>query len=235
MNIKNKTIGGFAALLATSAFASVAYASPNLITNGDFELPALSGGYVNYADGSTGITGWTVVDLNAIKDEGVSLVPNSAFSSAGVVSNDGNQFIDMTGVFGQGKGLMTNIATDIGSAYRLRFALGEFWVASFGSFGAAAVDLAIDGVWKTSSLNPVSLSAPGSDWQMQTYDFVASTASTSIQITNMIGPSFSDAGTGLDSVTLELVSVAPVPEPSTIALMIGGLTAIGMMLRRRRA
>ena len=218
--------------LAASLFISPAI-SANLLANGGFELPALGGGYANYADGSTAIPGWTVVELSLVKDEGVSIVTTAAFSASGVVAMAGAQFLDLTGVYGQGKGVLSDaLTTQVGGTYRLSFGLGEFWVAGAGSFGAAAVDVAINGVWQQQFINPVSLTSPGTDWVVQQFDFKAASTSTRIQITNSLGVAYSDAGTGLDSVSLSLVQ-APVPEPGSAALLLAGLVAAALVKRRR--
>lgn len=217
------------ALVAPSAFAA------NLLSNGGFEQPALGGGYTNYIAGSQAIAGWTVVDLNATPDNEVSIVTNAAFGNLGVVAHAGAQFMDLTGVVGRGKGVLSDaVATQVGAVYRLDFALGEFYVAGQGPYGVAAADLVLNGVWQQQFVNPVSLVGPGSDWVLQHFEFTATSTSTRVQITNSLNPLHSNLGTGLDSVSLQMVQ-PPVPEPGTWALMAAGLAGLGFMARRRQA
>jgi len=218
--------------LAASLALSPAFGA-NLLTNGDFESPAVGNSYALYGNGSTAITGWTVVDpLNA---GGIALQPSSQYSSLGVVAYQGAQFVDLTGVTGQGKGLLSDVvSTTVGGKYQLSFALGEFWVLGAGTFGTAAVDVTINGVSQGSFINPISLTAPGTDWQVQTLQFTANSGSTRIQITNLTGPGYSNLGTGLDAVSLQSVS-APVPEAATWALMLAGLCFCGFLTVRHRS
>src|ERR1700681_291827 len=65
----------------------------NLISNGSFETPLVPvGGFTNFAGGSTGITGWTVVGPQAS-------VVSTAFTQSGILftAADANQFVDLTG------------------------------------------------------------------------------------------------------------------------------------------
>lgn len=218
-------IGIAAALTLAPAFGA------NLLINGGFESPSVGNSYVLYGNGSTAITGWTVVDpANA---GGVAIQPSSQFASLGVVAQEGLQFVDLTGVNGQGKGLQSDaVSTVIGQKYRLSFELGEFWVRNYGSFGTAAVDVSINGVSQGSFINAVNLTAPGTDWQLETLDFVATSSSTRVKFVNLVGPSYSNLGTGLDAVSLQQVS-APVPEPSILALMLAGMGFCAVAARSR--
>lgn len=219
--------------LAASLVLGPAFGA-NLLTNGGFESPVVGSSYALFGNGSTAINGWTVVD--PVNAGGIAVQPSSQYSSLGVVAYEGAQFVDLTGITGQGKGLLSDaVSTTVGGKYQLSFALGEFWVLGAGTFGAAAVDVSINGVSQGSFINPISLSAPGTDWQVQTLQFTANSSSTRIQITNLTGPAYSTLGTGLDAVSLQSVS-APVPEASTWALMLAGLCfCLHPAVRHRRS
>lgn len=236
------------ALLALTGLAAApAAAAADLLTNGSFETPYNAcGTYCNYGVGSaqgSSFSGWSVVDLGAGgvdtspgRDGYVSLVPNATFASYGVASPYGNQFADLTGVNGQGKGVLSDaVATEFGATYRVSFALGEFWVRGQGSYGAAAVNVAVNGVSQGLFVNPVSLGSPGSDWQTYSFDFVAGSSSTRLQITNALGPKdYSYLGTGLDNVSMTYLSAppSPAPEPASLALMASGLAMLAGWRRR---
>lgn len=246
-----------ALFLAALAVVAPSAQAANLLTNGGFETPVYVGlakgcwVYCNYGAGGssagTSFAGWTVVDLGAggvdtspARDGYVSLVPNNAFSGYGVSSPYGSQFADLTGINGQGKGLRSDaVVTEVGATYQVSFALGEFWVAGQGSYGEAAVNVSINGVDQGLFRNLQSLTSAGSDWQTVSFNYVATSTLTSLQITNALGPGYSYLGTGLDNVSLSYLAAAPVvasvPEPETYALMLAGLGLLSAAGRRRAA
>jgi hypothetical protein len=62
-------------------------------------------------------------------------------------------------------------------------------------------------------------------WMHQSFTFVATEASTALSFTSTTG---GDAGIALDNIT-----ITPVPEPETYALMLAGLGLVGFTARRR--
>ncbi|MGH7116467.1 MAG: PEP-CTERM sorting domain-containing protein [Stellaceae bacterium] len=68
-------------------------------------------------------------------------------------------------------------------------------------------------------------------WDGENFDFTASSATEAVTILGL-----STAGgeyIGIDNADLELATVAPVPEPSTIAMFGTSLLGLGWLARRR--
>ena len=94
----------------------------------------------------------------------------------------------------------------------------------------SSLDVSINGGSRVSFTN--SNNVPNAvDWQQFTHGFTATGASTLVTFYNGTASS-SNNMVGLDDV--ELVAVSVVPEPSSVALMAGGLIGIAGFARRRR-
>src|SRR6185369_16191668 len=94
MGVHIKRVIQLAVACVSALTLVVAPARSDLIVNGSFENPTVpSGGYINYARGSTGITGWTVVGVD-------SSVISSTFTQAGITfqAQNGAQWTDLAGV-----------------------------------------------------------------------------------------------------------------------------------------
>ncbi len=203
------------------------------LVNGGFEQPGIAG--VHYlTPGSTFITGWTTIDATPGGDNDVAILDNASFGGFGVHPSQGNYFVDLTGNVGKGKGLFSDpIAAIIGQQYHLAFDVGAFFVAGFGSYGNATVDLLVNDVLVGSYTNIQSLTVPGSDWETFGYNFIASTSTVKLTFLSSKLATSSNLGVGLDNVTFGAVG-GGVPEPETWTLMIAGFGLSGVMLRRRR-
>jgi len=206
-------------LVPCAALMMASAAHANLLTNGSFE----SGGFVNQgADtmspivGSTVITGWTVVT-----DTTAWIGPTNPF---GLHANDGDYFIDLTN-YQPGApfaGLIQTIATIPGATYSLSFDLGgsNFWGRPDGITASAA---------GTSATFMTPSTGTNNDWYHETMTFVASSASTVIDLQGEAGFNY----IGLDNASVDLVSTAPVPEPGSMGLMLAGLVAVAAGAARR--
>lgn len=207
--------------VALAASALGASAAPNLLTNGSFETIT---GFVNQGNdtmsllaGSTVITGWTVVT-----DTTAWIGPTNPF---GLSASDGSYFLDLTNYQAGAPfaGLRQTIATTPGSTYRLSFDLGgsTFWGRP-DSLSASAAGASATFTTPSSGTN--------NDWYHESMLFVATGASTAVTLQGLTGINY----IGLDNVSVEFVSAAPVPEPGNWALLAAGLAPLLLIARRRR-
>lgn len=205
-----------ATLSALCAFTALpAQAATNLLANGSFETPSIAGSDVTYySEGSTGITGWTVVG-GPIHNTHANFLPAS----------DGSQWVDLTGDFGYGKGLRSDtVSTILGTSYELSFDLGAHEL-----FGSASVSVSING--GASQLFSNIYQLPGvMDWERKTLTWVADATSAQISFLGAANGLLSNDGViGLDNVVLSAV-----PEPGTWGMLLAGLGLVGVAARRRR-
>ena len=198
----------------------------NLVTNPSFEL----GTFVNRGDGfqilpigSTAITGWTVVNDSLAW----GTLPNSAAGVNPVTPFDGTFFLDLQGdgLFSAPYGgVMQNLTTVSGQQYHLAFNLGtEQSPASPATHGPISVVATAGSTSLPFTFDP---GGTGTQWGEFGFDFTASSSSTPISIVGT-------ATAGGAYIGLDLVSVTPVPEPSTVALSACGALALLIGARRK--
>lgn len=204
-------------------------ARANLIIDGGFETPVIAAGtYTAFSVGQT-LGDWTVIGTAAQQAPAVAIV-SSTFTEPPDppyinTSQEGNQWIDLTGVAVNGpNGVQQTVATTVGVKYELSFWIGN--VSGLDRGPVTNIEAFVDGV----SLGIFTNSTPGTilAWSEFTEEFTASGSSTVIAFINR--DPLDDHVSGLDNVTLNIVAV---PEPATYVLMLSGLSLIGFTTRRR--
>jgi hypothetical protein len=225
MKVKHLALAAAIALLGTGA----AHAA-NIVNNGSFE--DVTSGFDRHTDDNelytsdssgAAIAGWTVYT-----DELSWIGPTNSYGLSAPVGG-GSYFLDLTGtsddnIYG---GIRQTLATTAGSTYLLSFQLG-----GRAEYGLPAGLIATAGGASMHFVTTDPDPANAGFWQTQTLQFVASGSSTDL---SFIGTN-SHANVGLDLVSVEEIAgpVPGVPEPSSWALMMAGVGATGLALRRRK-
>jgi uncharacterized protein (TIGR03437 family) len=185
----------FPVILAVALGAGSARAA-NLLTNGSFEMPVVSGGGgKSFYAGSDGIPGWTVVGPTGTEVAiGSGTLTVSGFNFP---AEDGHQWLDLTGANSNNlEGVSQTVPTTPGTTYTL-----TFWVGNISGLGGkySSAGLKINGTPAGNYTN----STPGStlNWQNFTYSFIATSSTTAIEFDNL--DPITDNSNGLDNVDLE--------------------------------
>lgn len=208
-----KRIVTFMALAACSTMSS----ATELLTNGGFEQPAVSGTCCTTSP-TDPLPGWLVTpDIN--------VVIGTFQSSAGNLAKEGNQYLDLVGQSGTG-GISQSFATVLGQMYTL-----SFWY-SHNLFNSAVGSAS--GSFSVGSLNGIVSHSTGSnsnlDWQRYSGNFTGTGSPLTLSFNNLTGGR-------AEGLLLDQVSVrAAVPEPGTWLQLLLGFGVIGgtMRVARRR-
>jgi hypothetical protein len=215
---------GFAALTAP--------AQANLLTNGSFENTTNFNGCANsfgmcndntmsLAVGSTAMPGWTVQTGSV-----AWIGPNNPF---GLTAAAGSYFLDLTDyrdAVPYGAVASVAVATQAGVSYTLTFELG-----SDPTYGVQdGLTVAVNNATAQSQQFTSTNTGQHNLWQLETFTFVATGASTIITLTGTTG----DKYIGLDDVALNITTPLPAALP-LFATGLGGLGLLGWRRKRRAA
>lgn len=220
---KNTIVAAIAALLISAAVP----ASANLITNGSFETPNTpytNANYIMLPAGSTVINGWTVVGGPILH-----YPSNRPGSVPFLPGSDGNQWIDLTGETGYGKGMMSDpIATVVGATYQLSFDIGDVYLAGYQN---SSLSVSINGGAPVLFNNIYGGGVM--DWENKTLTWLADSSSVSFTFLGAANGGLSNANNiGLDNVVFNETIPANVPEPATMLLLASGIA--GLFVYRKK-
>jgi len=183
----------------------------NLLMNGGFEDPVISGDVLNVSTGSTAIPGWTVIGTAPLT---VGIV-SGAYVAQGisVPAEEGFQWLDLTGsgVSTGTRGITQTAPTIAGLSYLLTFWVGNVYDPG-GVLGVTStVGVKINGTSAGSFTNSAQVTTM--NWQKFSITFTAMGNSTEIEFDNLDPPT--DSSNGLDNVTLQ--EAVSGPQPPTIS------------------
>jgi choice-of-anchor C domain-containing protein len=194
-------------LAAAAAMLIAGSAQASIIVNGSFEQGPNPGSFMTLGTGNTQITGWTVT--------GGSIDYIGSYWNA----SNGVRSIDLSG--NEPGAIAQSFATIAGRDYVVTFDL------------AANPDNAITKLLNvTAGENFTQYSYAGTpqplEWTPQVFNFFALGSQTTL---TFAGGNPGPWGAALDNVNVSLV---PVPEPATWAMLIAGFGLVGAVARRRR-
>ncbi|MGO9684653.1 MAG: DUF642 domain-containing protein [Beijerinckiaceae bacterium] len=227
-----KLLGLLVGAAIGSAFVANPAAAANLIVDGSFEDPTVpSGSYTLFSTGETFGTGnpWSVVGPSG-GDVGI-VYTNFVQNGISFPAEGGNQWIDLTGVTNSpAEGVQQTVATNSGQQYTLSFYVGNVYNVG-GIFGTTStVDVDLNGTQVLAAENSCTSCTSTLTWELFTYTFTATSASTTIAFLN--GDPSNDTSNGLDNISLTATSTTPLP--AALPLFASGLGAMGLFGWRRK-
>ena len=209
-----------AVAISLALAAGTTSADASLLTNGGFEDSSSNfttpTGWTNIGP-ANGIVTYAQVGNAVGNPEGLNF-----YTIGGVATN---------GVSALGWGISQTVATTIGNTYRLTVGLS----AENGPNLSDVLNVQIG-----SQSNLVTLTNDGNSTFFQrplvysTYDYVATSSSTTISFTLFSSTDFGNNDPIIDGALFEQIATASaVPEPSTWAMMLLGFAGVGFMAYRR--
>ena len=223
MSVKNALPIVFVAAAAIGFAAVTSAAQANLLTNGSFENGNFNGcanpdgcgdNTMSLPVGSTAITGWTVTNGSL-----AWIGPDNPF---GLTAANGSYFLDLTDyrdASPYGGVASVTVATVVGATYALTFDLGSDPTYGVQDGLTAGADGFSQQFTSTNDGSQHDL------WQLETFTFVANSASTTITLTGATGEKY----IGLDNVALNQT-----PLPAALPIFAGGLGMIGLIAGRKK-
>jgi hypothetical protein len=218
----------FFALGVCGAMASY-QASAAAFKNGSFELPGIGSTDRIALGAGEVLPGWFSVGNTA--GEAV-FYQGSGFM--GFAARDGVATLGFGGSGAAGGSIRQTFDTVVGATYKLTY----FTSAQQAGSGAQSfLAEAISGNNVTLAAQADVIPAVNNAWLEHTLSFVTTTSMTELRFTDTSnGAAANGINWALDAVSVTpAISVTPVPEPSTYALMLAGLAATAGLARKKSA
>ncbi|HVP31269.1 MAG TPA: choice-of-anchor C family protein [Myxococcota bacterium] len=188
----------------------------SLVTNGSFETATINpgGGFLAVLPGdTTSIPGWEVFQDNV------------HYIGTFWQASDGIRSIDLDGTVGAAGGVRQTFATVPGQTYLVSFDLAG------NPLGAPAIKpmrVSADGQSADFQFDVTGRSQAHMGYASKTWSFVADDASATLSFLSLNPANIAGWGAVIDN-----VAVTAVPEPSALALALGGLVGLALRARAR--
>lgn len=199
--------------LACAASLCVPAAASSLLVNASFENPTTPGGNKILPGGSTFVSGWTTVLT------GVEHFDATPYGGA----YDGTMVVDLANYVYASGGIEQTVATTAGQTYALDFASGN--LKNFGRDGTGVVRVSVDGSLLASVDTPTA-TGTSIQWGTHSLSFTAAGPTTTLRFWN-------DQNANTHFAFIDAVTLAPVPEPASAALLLSGAMVLAGLARRR--
>lgn len=219
-----------ALILAASAVCAQAQSTEeptNLLEDGSFELANQAAGTWGFYKGSTA-TGWY-----AVGDDSLIELRNNLVGTA----QKGSSFAELDSQNGNST-MAQDFSTVVGQSYYLSFYYSSRpasdvyngWCCSVVPADSNGLSFNVGTGW-TAAPSVAANQTADNVWTYFTTSFVATSTKTTLSfMATGVGDTY---GTSLDNVRV-WTDTPPVPEPTTLALMVAGLAALGARARRQQ-
>ena len=233
------------------AFAGTGAKATNLITNGSFEQLTGGIGQIGY-NGSSLLTGWTngstggTLGYNFVYSTGSADTTGANGTSGNVklwgpgdgsnnglpaTSPDGGNYIAADGAYQVAPISQTINGLTVNAQYAVSFYYAGAQQSGFTGTTTEAWDVSLGGqTLDTATLNDANHGFTG--WQYTTLTFTATSTSEVLSFLSAGTPNGEPPFSLLDGVSM--TQVTTVPEPASAAMLLTGLMAIGVIVRRRQ-
>ena len=229
-----KSLSHFGLALGACAAMASPFANAATFQNGSFELPGGNFGDVTFLPASnTSVTGWITDGYSGLSGQVIYQI--NAF---GVVARDGKASIGFGGNGSTGGRISQSFETVAGQSYNVKYSTTA-QQSGFGaqSYLAEALSLSPGGspVLLGSQLEAIPVG--DNAWVDHSFSFIAASAVSQLRFADTSnGAAASGINWALDAVSVSsAITVTPVPEPSTYALMLLGLAATAGLARKKSA